>query len=448
MAKINVSSFKQMFNNFIHTDSSTKIISIICAVIIWLAISISVYPTISDVIYNVPIEINTEGTFAAANSLRAELAEDLSADVYITGERSQVGSLDAADIILNVDMTRISAPGEYNLPLEAVNRSGKEFNVDKISPSSVMVKIERIVTKEFNVTAEMDPSISVADGYMTKAPIFVSANTISVTGPEEQVSSITNAVVSISSAEPITLSSSYEFTSSEITLYNNGVKISDADGSLTLSRSSFTVQIPVFIRQTLPLEVSVVNAPDGFDEDKFKKSLTLSASELDIAAPTDKIKDIKSINIGTIDMREVDDTGRTFTFAMENVLPEGYENLSGLGAVIVTCPSDGLIKKQIAIRAKNIQIINAPSQFDFQLTTSMIMPYFVGPANIVGSLTSNDITCRIDILSSDFDNTPGEYIMPVTFSVASSDSVWVNAGSSTLNIYVKAVPKEFDENEE
>lgn len=445
MFNIDTNKIKEKLHSAVSTDTSTKILSIVLAVIIWLSISISVYPTISDIIYNVPISINTDGTYAEVNSLNVSLPEDQTASVYVTGQRDQVGGLDSSDISLTVDTSAITSPGEYKLPLQVINNSGKEFDVDKISPDSVMVKIDKIVTKEFTVTAEIDDSISVAEGYMTKEPIFVSANTISVTGNEEQVNSITDVVVTISSSEPITLTSSYEFNSSDITLYNNGVKISIADDDLTLNRSAFTVQIPVYVRQTLPLEVSVVNAPEGFDTEGFKEKLTMSTNELDIAAPTDKIKDITSINIGTINMREVD-IGSTFTFNMENVLPEGYENLSGLSSVTVQCPTEGLSKKLVAIRQRNIQIINAPSQFDFEFITSTIMPYFVGPSDVIDSLTSTDISCQIDVLASDFDNTEGEFIMPTTFTIASSDEVWINAGSTSLNVYVKAVKKDTEEN--
>lgn len=444
MIKIDLNALKNKVNNMLRNDTSVKIISIILAIIIWFVISISEYPTINKMLYNVPVLINTEGTFAEANSLQAELLDDPSASVYIYGDRGQVGNLDSDSLVLNVDTTRITAPGEYHLPLEVVNNSGKDFTVDRIEPETVTVRIEKIVSKEFTVKAVIDSSISVAEGYMTKEPIFVSANTLVVTGPEDQINSITDAVVNISSSEPMTLSSSYEFNSGDISLYNNNVKISTSESNLTFNRSNFTVQIPVFVRQTLSLEVSVVNTPEGFDTAAFKSLLTMSASEIDIAAPTDKIRDNNSINIGIINMREVD-IGSTFTFNMDSVLPDGYENLSGLSSVTVTCPSEGLSKKIVAIRERNIQIVNQPSQYDFEFITATLMPYFIGPSDEIDALTSTDISCKIDILNSDFDNQEGEYILPTTFSISKSDKIWINSGSASLNVYVKASEKDSGE---
>ena len=143
-------------------------------------------------------------------------------------------------------------------------------------------------------------------------------------------------------------------------------------------------------------------------------------------------------------MREVD-IGSVFTFDMENILPEGYENLSGINTVTVSCPTEGLKKKLAAVRGSTIQIINKPSQFDFQLITSTLMPYFIGPADQIDALTSTDITCKIDVLNSDFSNQEGDFIMPVTFTISSSDKVWVNAGTASLNVYVRAVSTEVKE---
>ncbi len=433
-------NFQEKFDKIVRNDASLKLLSLVIAVVVWFAISISVYPTIKKPIYNVPIKIDLKGTYAEANQLQASKLSDMTAVVIVSGERGQVGTLNAEDLSLTVAADNIAVANEYKLPLELVNNSGKTFDVVSIEPSYITVDFDRIVTREFEVRAELDSSIMIAEGCMGSEPVMVSGSLINVTGPEEQLDSITDVLVRVSSAEPMVLSSSYEFTTDEVELYNNGVKISNDDGKLSFDRSSFTVQVPVHVRQTLPLEVSIVNAPDNFNAEAFLSRLEMSATEIDIAAPTDRIKSITSINIGTINMREVD-IGSVFTFEMENILPEGYENLSGINSVTVTCPSEGLKKKLTAVRGSTIQIINRPSKYDFQLITSTIMPYFIGPEDQIDALTSTDITCKIDVLNSDFSTQEGDCILPVTFSISASDDVWVNAGTAPLNVYVRAVSK-------
>lgn len=433
---INTSGIKEKLRRAFKTDTSAKLLSLAIAVIVWFVISVSVYPTISKPVYNVPIRIDLSGTYADSNSLKAASVSAETATIFISGERKEIGTLNPDELSLTVNAENITEPNKYTLPLELVNETGKTFEVTKIEPSVITVDFEKIVTREFAVTAEIGKGITIAEGYMSKDPIIISDSTISVTGPENQIDSITDVKVTVSSDEPMTLTSSYEFTTGAIALYNNGVTISNTEGGLTFSKQSFTVQIPVYVRQTLPLDVSIVNAPKNFDTESFIKKLDLSATELDIAAPTDKIKDITSLNIGTINMREVD-IGSTFTFDLENILPEGYENLSGLSSVTVTCPSD-VIKKKVAIRGNNITIVNAPSQFKFELITSTLLPYFIGPADDINKMTSTDISCQVAVLDTDFNGKPGDYAMPVTFTISSSDDIWINAGSATLNVYVRA----------
>ncbi|MGN0691943.1 MAG: hypothetical protein ACI4K7_06320, partial [Oscillospiraceae bacterium] len=101
MLNININTLKTKFNKLIRTDTSTKLLSIGLAIIIWFVISISVYPTISKPLYNVPITINMEGTYAEANSLRVQLSDsETTASVYITGERRQIGNFDSDSISL------------------------------------------------------------------------------------------------------------------------------------------------------------------------------------------------------------------------------------------------------------------------------------------------------------------------------------------------------------
>lgn len=437
---IGTAAMKEKLSAMVKTNTSTKILSIVLAIIIWFAISISVYPTISRTLYNVPVEITLTDTYAEANSLKAEAVSEETATVFITGDRGQIGNLSSEDFSLTVDVKNITSAGKYTLPLELVNNTGKTFDINKIEPHVITVSFEKIITRQFEVSAELDPSINIADGYMSREPVIISDKTISITGPENQLDSITDVKVRVSSPNPVTLSSSYEFTTEDIVLYNNNVIISTADGNITYDKTDFTVQIPVYVRQSLPLEVSIVNAPEGFDVNGFREKLQLSADSLEIAAPSDKIKDITSINIGTINMREVD-LGTTFNFSMENILPDGYENLSGLSSVTVTCPSEGLSKKLVAIRGNTIQIINKPSQYDFELITSTLMPYFIGPDDVIDDLTSTDVTCQIDMLNSDFSNQEGSYIVPVSFTISNHDDIWINAGSATLNVYVQAKVK-------
>ena len=308
-----VKKISEFFNSIFEKDSSLKIISIILAILIWAVVSITQYPVITKPFYNIPIEIDLEDTYAQADQLSVISMSDETVNVTITGERRDIGNLKAEDLRAVVDVTNVMQAKEYNLPMNIVTESGQELQVERIEPSSVAVVFDKIVSKEFEVTPLTD-NIRIKQGYLGGDPV-VSPSTVTVTGPEDTVNSITQVCAKVSAQAE--LSSTYEFTADELVLYNDNAVIYNEDKMLTFDKNMFAVQIPVFVRQTLPLEVNIVNAPANFDVEYFKKQLVFSVSELDIAAPNDKIRERTGLNIGTINMREVD-IGSRFEFKTED----------------------------------------------------------------------------------------------------------------------------------
>ena len=250
---------------------------------------------------------------------------------------------------------------------------------------------------------------------------------VAVTGPKDFIDSITDAYVAVEADGE--LSSTYEYVSSDISLYSGDTAL-DASSGVTLDKTSFTVQIPILQKQTLPLEVRVTNAPESFDTDAFIKKLALSATELEVAAPSEKIKDISYLDIGSIDMREVD-IGSVFTFKTADFLPEGYQNLSGVDTITVTCPSEGLVKVAVLVRGSAIQIINAPQQFDYNIITSGFTQFFIGSEASMEQLTYIDVVAQIDLINYDLEAR--DYKFPVTFSTPSYTDVWCIGSDGELS---------------
>lgn len=430
-----VDKIKDFFKKLFQKDSTLKLMSIVSAILIWMIVSISVYPTINTIIYNVPVEINLDGSYAQSNQLDVISLSDRTVTVKISGKRGQIGDIKSSDLVAMVDVSPVLMAKDYKLDLNVESTADKEFEVLSIEPSTVNVTFDKIITKEFPITAQLD-NVKIASGYMMGDPV-VSPEVVTVTGPQDKVNSITGICAAVNTENE--LSSTYEFNATELILYNNNAVISNEDGMITFDKSSFTVQIPVYVRQTLPLDVNIINAPDKFDIEKFRESLVFSVTELNIAAPNDKIKDYKSLTIGTINMREVD-IGTVFEFKTADFIPEGYENLSQIETVTVTCPSEGLNKKAIAIRGSSIQLVNMPAQFDFEIITSGFTPFFVGDEAQIEELSSADITAQIDLI--DFDMQEGDHRLPVEFIISSYDYVWViGSDVATPKAYVTATLK-------
>lgn len=263
--------FKRMFEK----DFVIKIISIISAIVIWFIVSINVYPTIDRQIYNVPIVVEMQGTYAEAHNFQVVSQAVTEAVVYITGDRGQIGNLSSDELKIVASAENVINAAEYNLPLEVVCTSGKTFSVTKITSSDgktqldyIAVDFDEIVTKKISVKPKMD-NVRIASGYIGDTDdVVVVPETIEITGPKDAVNDVSEAYIYVEADGE--LSSTYEYTSDSPVLYANDAPISE-DSGITVNKTSFTVYVPVLQMQTLPLEVRITNAPESFNTSELDR---------------------------------------------------------------------------------------------------------------------------------------------------------------------------------
>lgn len=418
------------FSRLFEKDVVVKITSIVAAIAIWFVISVSEYPIINEVVYNVPIKIALEGTYAEASGYQAMSQSIETVTVYLTGNRGELGNISTEDLQAVASAENVMYAMEYNLPLEIESLADREFEVTKIDPPIVSVSFDKIITKEISVTSEIS-GINAADGYIMgdSENIAVVPNKVSVTGPAALIDEITHASVII--REDTILTSTTDFKTNTIKLYNESTEIVDEDEMLSYNKSDFTVHIPVYAKQTVKLDVRITNAPPSFDIEKFKESLEFSVDELVVAVADENAVEREAMDIGTIDMREVD-VGKDFNFATADFLPENYQDWNDVKSIIVKCPSEKLVSRPIHITNPSIQLINAPAQYDFKIVTSGVTPIFIGPEETIEQMTYIDVIAQIDMLNT-FDIEEGYCKLPVTFSIPAYDDVWCIGSEGVLS---------------
>ncbi len=416
------------FSKLFEKDVVVKITSMVAAVVIWFVISVSVYPTTKLYIYNVPVEVALDGTYADANGYKAMSVSNETVNIFIEGQREQVGNLKADELVAMASAENVMYAMEYNLPLTIECSTGKEFDVLKIEPSTVSVDFDKIITKEVPISPEMS-GITAAEGFVMDETVDVVPAAVNITGPAETVENITIATAVIS--EDVSLTNTTDFKTDSLKLYSGISVVEDKENMLSFDKTEFTVHVPVYAKKTVKLDVRITNAPNSFDTEKFKEQLELSVDELEVAVPNEIIKDNESttLDIATIDMREVD-IGKEFTFAVDSFLPEGYRDWNEVGSVTVKCPSEGLVSRPVHITS--IQLVNVPSQFDFKVITSGVTPTLVGPEKSMEQLTYIDVIAQVDLLNS-FNMEEGWQKLPITFSIPAFNDVWCIGSDGALS---------------
>lgn len=437
---------RQFFANLFEKDVFVKIGSLVAAIIIWFIVLTNEYPIIAETYYNVPISIALEGTYAESIGYQAITQTDETVTVYIKGERGEIGNMKSEDLIAVASAENVMFATEYRLPLIIESTTGKEFEVERIEPSSVSVKFDSIITKEFTVTPRLS-GVRAAEGCIMgdEDDIAIVPNTVNVVGPAEIIDSITDAAVVID--DTATLSGTTDFKANTVSFFSGSTLIAAEDEQISFDKSEFTVHVPVFEKRTLALDVKIANAPESFNTEAFKAQLDFSLSELDVAVPSESAERT-SIDIGTIDMREAD-IGAEFSFSTEDFLPEGYQDLNEVHSITVKCPSEGLVQRPIHFTNASIQLVNTPAQYDFNIITSGVTSMFIGPEESMEKLTYIDIIAQIDMLNSfDMEAGAGYQKLPVTFVIPFYDDIWCVGldGVLTPRATIEATVKAIDEN--
>lgn len=104
----------------------------------------------------------------------------------------------------------MNGAGSFSLPLVAENVSGKDFTISSISPSTVNLKFDRMVTKKFNVDLKMEGLVVPEEGYLMEEAV-VSPTQVSVTGPDTDIAQIAQCVVSIDHEGSLTKTTEFYF---------------------------------------------------------------------------------------------------------------------------------------------------------------------------------------------------------------------------------------------
>lgn len=394
-------------------DFPMKVGAVVIAIIIWFALSITMFPTVFMTIKDVPVTISLEGTTAEAQGLAiTEFNEDTKVEVSISGMRYEIGSFTEEDLKATVDMSGVTQAGTYDLNIN-VTSSAASCSVTKITPSTVRVKVDYIkqVTIPLQVRAT---SVSAEDGY-SLGDAVVTPETITVRGPEKLVDSLGYAVFAVDQKKK--LSETYTTSDGKLYLYSNDNSLID-DSSFELDYDPISVTFPVYFMKTLKFSFDYQGAPDNFDTDILKYKL--SQDSIDVMTANESVLNQDVLHLGYINLSDIN-LEKSFTFDVN--LDSGVSSPSGIRTVTVTFDPTGFVSKQFTIPESNIKMINVPANRTAELSTKAISEVTIyGPADVMETLTADDLIAEFDMQSTVLEN--GTYTRNVRIYAPQVDTVW------------------------
>lgn len=394
------------------------ILSLLLAILIWLVVAMTLYPSIPKTIENIPLSVDIAGSPAADSGLSVISCDVDTVDVQLVGSRTQIGNLNAENLTAYVDYENVTSTGKKTLSIKVKSDSGINYEVKSITPSTAVVELDKYDTLPFEVKPKI-PNVKYAEGKTIDPDEFTcEPDIINITGPSAQLAKI-SSVYAVSDRN-LTLDSSYTLNSDEVQLFSeDGTRI-DAS-SLLFDTSTFTINIPVLTQKTVKPVVQILNAPTDFDQSCL--DFKMSADSLTIASNNSFSEIPDTLNIGKIPLSDLD-IGYSNTFDISSVLEtSGMINKSGIDSITVTLNDEGLAKKEIVLDGSSIRLSNTPNDnYDYDILTQKLTISVIGPEGVISELTASDFTADVNLLNAD--TSQDQFNYDVTISCLTHDNVW------------------------
>lgn len=367
---------------------SLKILSAVCAIIIWIII-VNVYdPSTSVTVSGVEVQlVNTESL--TEKEYAYEVVDGSKISVYISGPRSIVTDIKAKDIVATADLSNVTVFSDYvDIDVKVV-KDGVSASSIEIAPktTAIRLKIENRVTKTFNIDTELVGTP--ADGYVIGGQ-QISPSSVKVTGTSSVVDSISLVKVSYDvSGATMNISDA-----AQIKIYDSqGTEI--VDDRIELSKTAVDIKVSVLMTKTVPVTYKTKGTPaDGYGVSGIDQAVT----EAVIAGTEDALRDVNSIDVpdSAIDVSGLN-ADKIFHVRLSSYLP-GNITVMSEGVVNVTVRIYPVSEREISVPVTGIVLSNLPQGYNISFgDVTAVNITVTGEQSVLTALTVTGIIPTIDL---------------------------------------------------
>ncbi len=416
------------FGSACRNNLKTIVLSTVMAVVVWILVSVQVFPTIEASISGIDIQAQpTE--YMVSNNLQISGSYTGTTDIRIEGKRFDISALDEEDFYAELDLSSVRSAGTFTVPVTVSSKTGVEYTLLEASQLAVTLVIDEIVTREFPVSAYA-PEISLPEGYYVDE-ITASPDKISVTGSASVLDKISRVEARAEFNGEIR--ESHEVQTALSIYTHNGSKL--VNDSIKLSNESVLVNIPIYIQKELPLTFSYAGVPQNFDISSI--DYDIQPKSIMVAAPDASISNLSELNIGTINISDIRLDQTTSNILIN--LPDGYKNLSGYNSARIVWNISDYGKLDFPVT--NISAVNAPDNMDVDIITKELTLSVIGPSEQLSALTPSNFFISANLLGVSLHEGSQDVPVSIIITGRSSAKCWV-LGSYMITVSVRTVSDE------
>lgn len=406
---------ERILNNF-----GLKVLAVVFAILLWLTIINVIDPSEPKVISGIPVEMLNEEALTSLG-YTFEVIEGNTVSITVTGPKSKIDGMTAADFYASADLSKISELSDYvDITVKCIKSGINQNNLTiELRNDTVKINIENRESRTLDV--DVDIIGTPAAGY-TVGEYDVSPMSIKITGAESVIESIDRIAVE------------YDINGASLDVSDNlEVKLYDEDDNeistegLTLSRDTVRVKIPLLIKKVVPINYAHLgNVREGY---KIAK-MTCSIESAVIAGTAESVDAISSIDLPAelINVSDIsEDT--TYSVRISHYIPSSVKLISDQIISEVIVDVEPLVTKKFDVPVENITIENMNSSYKYEFDKKSISVTYTGLGTDIENITAAGIKASVDVTGL----TRGTNTLRVLFENANNCTV---VGEYTVDVTV------------
>ena len=366
-----------------------KIICILAALLVWFYVSGEKSINFEKEFYNIPVSFDSLEAIKN-NNMGIVSGVDSVVNVTISGTRSDVNRIKLDDLRASCDLSEITVPGRYSVPILCDSPGGTA--VISVIPSTITIYVDESSEKSVPVEAKLVKGGTANLGYRIDK-LEPSEGTVTITGPKGEIEKIEKAMVDV------VLDSGVERS----VKWMGEVYLVDYDGQkysnhyIGIDRESINVTVHVNKYESVPIAVKYKN--DDAEELGYEVIVTPGTAE--IKGSKDLVESIDNIFTKPVDISNI--RGIT-AFSVELDLPEGIElaDKQSSSVTVSITPNDS----KSTIVTPNIVMINVPKGFAAAPKVPSVTVEFCGVNESLSKLSPENVYAVANLSGCD---GPGEY---------------------------------------
>ena len=359
--------------------------------------------------------------------------EDIEVDLRLSGNRTDLAKVNASNITIKLDLSKVYDPGEHELfytPVFPGDVPNGALTVEVKSPESIKITVEKRIKKPVEVRVNFTGAV--AENYMADTENRVlDYTTVNISGPSSVIDLIDHAKIDVDLTGRVeSISENFRYT------------LCDAEGNpvdvamVTTDVAEVHMDMKVFRFKQVPLMLQLTYGGGAWED---TVEVNIDPANISVSGSEALLADLNMIQLGSIDLSMMEeDAEQTYPIT----LPEGITNISERAEAVVTVKFLNLAIREL--EANQITAINVPEGMEAELLNQVLKVRLRGPAAVMDQLKPEDIAVIVDFSGKEL----GSFTIKPTITVRGEAFAKVGpVGAYSVSATLREKPEEETEGE-